>query len=1260
MIDPGQVDMLMRLLPSHGWVGGLFGRRDRALLALAAATTIPYRQVPRLTVGQLSIADGVATVTDQHGAAHVIESATDLVLCGPWALVQWRRVLDAEVLHKRVKKLQKDAKESAPGFNKVQAAGGFEHSSDTTGSERRRQPVPESQHRYLYERLGDHDFQQLVSAVLAHQFPDYIPMALRQADGGRDGLRKVDASKVLIYQVKWSVNGKEKNPVSWLDQVVRREEGSLRRLAGQGVRDYFLVTNVGSTSKPESGTFDQLAKKLDAYAKDFGFEQMTAIWREALNPWVDNAPTETKWAYADMLAGWDLIRYLVAEQDGTGKDKAYRDLIRKVAAAQWEDDKRVKFSQSDVDREKVVDLFVDVTADRVHTPASGHLGAAAPNNLGGTAAYLLRSAAPFTLVRGAPGQGKSTLSQYVCQAHRSSFLPETERPDSLPELSQPRFPIRLDLSDYALWLAGNDVWDHTEDQKQPKTRARRGEQATIECFLGDLMTHESGGITADAETVQDIFERVPSIVVLDGLDEVGSATMRSRVVKEIDKLVGRGRVYTLPPKVVVTTRPSAGELSEPSLDLFEIVALNQLTVDQRDAYLRKWCAVRGIRGKDGRALRKSFKDKSREPYINELAGNPMQLTILLDLLHQQGAATPTQRTDLYDKYVDLLLAREANKHPKTVRDHKEELIEIIPFLGWYLHAHTEESQINGRMNVDELKEAMRHFQRTYGNRESIVDQLFEGASDRLWALTSKVDGTYEFEVLSLREYFAARFLFRNAGEDNPDFDSTDVLRELLRRPYWLNTARFYGGNAKGNGIYYLTAGIEQELAHSTSSAAYLGAWALVTDGVFQRRPREARKVLTALCSDIGTAILLDALDRRDIVALPELPDPDGDGADPTWARFTTLISKDPADLANRQRVRALRELLNQRGQFAAWWYEQLTAAIGTPQQIPWLKIGAECEAGAGVSASFEHLDLSNGVAELFLSTGLVPSPGSASESVFLKAVLDGECSRVTSTRSMPAQVAVVLAPGDFLTHSKTGFIAGDDRSQRRRSEAINQLRRSGSPYAQIAKQRAFKVGQKGSTFPWAETASALHAHTGRCWLASEIAIIGAASPFPAAYTKKAGSTPFGRDGHPTELLAQARANSDDVEWWRQQFGALHDDLAKAEWALALWCTASGPAVSELLPLLVSVLRQLPGPRRRTFLRAAEQIARYGWLNKRPVTATTNDHELAALNQLRTSSPSTVERARVAPARESAAAAPSLLRIARQGKWLKVDAKPTYR
>ena len=113
-IDPGQVDMLMRLLPSHGWIGGLFGRRDRALVTLAASTTIPYRQLPRLTVAQLHIVDGTATVTDHLGTPHVIEATEDPVLCGPCTLVRWRRVLDTEVRHKRLKTLFKDAEEVTP------------------------------------------------------------------------------------------------------------------------------------------------------------------------------------------------------------------------------------------------------------------------------------------------------------------------------------------------------------------------------------------------------------------------------------------------------------------------------------------------------------------------------------------------------------------------------------------------------------------------------------------------------------------------------------------------------------------------------------------------------------------------------------------------------------------------------------------------------------------------------------------------------------------------------------------------------------------------------------------------------------------------------------------------------------------------------------------------------------------------------------------------------------------------------------------
>jgi hypothetical protein len=45
------------------------------------------------------------------------------------------------------------------------------------------------------------------------------------------------------------------------------------------------------------------------------------------------------------------------------------------------------------------------------------------------------------------------------------------------------------------------------------------------------------------------------------------------------------------------------------------------------------------------------------------------------------------------------------------------------------------------------------------------------------------------------------------------------------------------------------------------------------------------------------------------------------------------------------------------------------------------------------------------------------------------------------------------------------------------------------------------------------------------------------------------------------------------------------------WAFALWCVGSTEVVSELLKTLERILAELPESRRRTFFRAAEQIAR---------------------------------------------------------------------
>jgi len=47
--------------------------------------------------------------------------------------------------------------------------------------------MAEDEFRYLYERLNSGEFQQLVSAPLAHKYPEFRAFLIEQADGGRDG-----------------------------------------------------------------------------------------------------------------------------------------------------------------------------------------------------------------------------------------------------------------------------------------------------------------------------------------------------------------------------------------------------------------------------------------------------------------------------------------------------------------------------------------------------------------------------------------------------------------------------------------------------------------------------------------------------------------------------------------------------------------------------------------------------------------------------------------------------------------------------------------------------------------------------------------------------------------------------------------------------------------------------------------------------------------------------------------------------------------
>ena len=92
-LSPGSVDSTLRKLPSSGWASGWTGRRDRALLVLSQMAGLSFDNIAELTVGDISVAEGVAIIRTPGGTT-TLHSADDALICGPCALARWVRALD--------------------------------------------------------------------------------------------------------------------------------------------------------------------------------------------------------------------------------------------------------------------------------------------------------------------------------------------------------------------------------------------------------------------------------------------------------------------------------------------------------------------------------------------------------------------------------------------------------------------------------------------------------------------------------------------------------------------------------------------------------------------------------------------------------------------------------------------------------------------------------------------------------------------------------------------------------------------------------------------------------------------------------------------------------------------------------------------------------------------------------------------------------------------------------------------------------------
>lgn len=704
---------------------------------------------------------------------------------------------------------------------------------------------------YRYDLLGDEDFQRLAQSLIAADYPRAQLLPVGMPDGGRDAfVRRWDENKPdTVFQIKYSKTPSTKSERDAVLECIETESKKITNLMAKGLKKYVLITNVGGTSHAASGSID-LANAL--LQNQFPGIETECWWKDDLDARL-RLNSDLVWSFPKIATGLDVLSVIAKNnnEETLRRSRAVKALI----SDQYTNDEEVKFKEIEL-RFPVSDIYVDTPIMSVDN-RDGHAGSETYRADASPALACLLAVSNDEehvriLIEGAPGQGKSTVTQFLCQVNRGVFLQKEGFLERLPKRWRPktlRVPIRADLRDYATWLQGQSPFG------AQRGSARIGDQS-LDSFLAALVSFGAGGIPFDVNDLHASFEGIRLLLVLDGFDEVADPDTRVAMAREVNACLGRLEATCLSVHALVTTRPSAlittPVFNDKNWSTFE---LQNLSGELAKEYAEKWAKIKRLSSADAEELLEILTHKIEEPHIRELARNPMQLAILATLINIQSDSLPSKRTALYADYIRIFFDRESQKS-SLVKAHRSLLIMIHEYLAFYMHCESEYESRNkdrrpGSLSLDEVKQKISTFLEHRGSKPDLLDGLFSAVQERVVALVQNVQGTYEFQVQPLREFFAAQYLYKSAVT-RPGIvpgSRPDIYAGISGSPYWENVTRFYAGCYNAGEIASL---IEDTLSQSENLGLHRTTFLVerlsnfLRDFVFETHPRLITRAVTEM------------------------------------------------------------------------------------------------------------------------------------------------------------------------------------------------------------------------------------------------------------------------------------------------------------------------------------------------------------------------------------------------------------------------------
>lgn len=409
-----------------------------------------------------------------------------------------------------------------------------------------------------------------------------------------------------------------------------------------------------------------------------------------------------------------------------------------------------------------------------------------------------------TLLIGGPGQGKSTLGQLACQLNRAalvrpapadltsaqrdivnSFIPASQfQEDSIEAspiglLNNPLLPLQITLPEFAEWAARSGTANAKENIP------------SLLLFLADLPSAKDVGL--NASKLFDLICFLPSLLVLDGFDEVGATQDRMRIVHAARELLTALSEKSALSQILATTRPQgyADELSQVGVK-FQKVFLAPLSKDEALEYAGKLIRAK-ISGADqqAKALRQ-INEAANEPATERLLTTPLQVTILTALVQQLGRA-PRERWNLFSRYFAYTFDREIERNTYAsalLAEHRAHIERIHARVALLLQVEAElGGSASARMTKERLKEVISEVLAeddvAKNQRQELVRDIASAAENRLVFLVEPEPGKFGFEIRSLQEFMAAWAL--TSGRDS---EVEARLHQVSKAQMFRNVALF--------------------------------------------------------------------------------------------------------------------------------------------------------------------------------------------------------------------------------------------------------------------------------------------------------------------------------------------------------------------------------------------------------------------------------------------------------------------------------------